>query len=508
MRIYILCMIYLSCLSGCHSKQSTKEESKSQKAIITGKLINYHPQNVSVQKTDPYDFNLIMLKPTEYQYIQEADSFYIAFELDRPMEIVMWFKTMYVSPGDSVHLVYDVKENTKYKRVDTLYASGKNSANYDFFWNSIKRARAEFPSIFGKKKNAYSNDIDQWKKDCEKAYLDIIQSLDQQYEHVNITAEALNYLKKKIFGMYLANLVTPIELGNITPGGIPDDYFDSIDPQVLSDSLLLVAGGLGMEQFLFGLSQIKPAIPLYSPAHFKHSLELINEYSKGFNRDFLCYATVRRFTRNRNWQFTDEMEAAYNQMLVTIADSVCKQRVLQLGFNPNEAIFRASEGLKAIRLQDKQGKQITFGDMVDQHLHHVIYIDIWASWCKPCRAEMPYARNIREVYQDESVSFVYLSIDKDKESWMKAANEEQLQGMETNYLLENPGDFGILRKEFKFTGIPHYILIGPKGNVAFVNAPKPSSNQLQTTIDNLLRSTGKVHPPPPRQSAVNKARTN
>jgi len=324
--------------------------------------------------------------------------------------------------------------------------------------------------------------------------------LDQQYKHVNITTEALNYLKKKIFGMYLANLVTPIELGKIAPSGIPDNYFDDIDPQVLSDSLLLVAGGLGVEQFLFGLSQIKPAIPPYSPTHFKQTFELIKEHSKGFNRDFLFYTTVRRFTKNRNWQFAGEMEAAYNQMLSTVVDSVSKQHIIQLGFNPNEAIFRASKTLKAIQLRDKQGKQITLGDMIDKNLHHVIYIDIWASWCKPCRAEMPYARNIRKTYQDKPVSFVYLSIDQDKESWKKASNEEQLQDMETNYVLENPGDFEILRKEFKFTGIPHYVLIGPKGNVAFVNAPRPSSDQLQIALDNLLKSTGHAPPPPPHKA--------
>lgn len=492
MRIYMLCIVYLSYLSSCHPKQSAKEKNESRKTVITGKLINYHPKGIAVQQIDPYDFNLITLKPTEFQYIQGADSFYITFELDRPAEMIMWFKNMYVSPGDSVHLVYDVKENTKYKRIDTLYASGKNSANYDFFGNSVKKARTKLLSVYAENKDV--SHIERLKKSSEKVYLDIIQSLDRQAKDNNISPDALNYLKKKVFGIYMANLAIPFELGKITPGHIPSDYLADIDPQVLSDSLLLVAGGTAMEQFLFSLSQIKPGITPYSPTHFKYSLELIKEHSKGFNRDFLFYTTVRRFTKNRNWQFTGAMEAAYNQMLSTVVDSVCKQHIIQLGFNPNEAIFRASKTLKAIQLRDKQGKQITLGDMIDRHLHHVIYIDIWASWCRPCRAEMPYARNIRKTYQSKPVSFFYLSIDKDKESWKKASNEEQLQDMETNYVLENPGDFGILRKEFKFTGIPHYVLIGPMGNVAFVNAPRPSSDQLQTALDNLLRSTDKLQP--------------
>ncbi len=198
------------------------------------------------------------------------------------------------------------------------------------------------------------------------------------------------------------------------------------------------------------------------------------------------------------------MEIAYSHMLATVSDTLIKQRIRQLGFNHNDAIFRATEQLKAMRLQDKQGKELTFGQLVDRHLNQVIYLDIWASWCKLCRAEMPYAREVRQAYQDKPVSFVYVSIDKDQESWKKAVGEEQLQDLETSYVLENPGDFGLLRQEFKFTGIPHYVLIDPKGNVAFANAPRPSSDQLPKSLNDLLgaipkRGEGVPPPPPPKR---------
>ncbi len=483
--------------------QVTVEKDEPQKTIITGKLINYHRDNVSVQRINPFDLtSLETLELAEYHYIAEADSFYLVLELEQPMEIMMWFKSLYAKPGDSIHLVYEVIEHTKNKHVDTLYASGKNAGNYDFFWYSYKNGTKRFPSILGEGKAVYLNNINLFKRDCEKVYFEAIRSIEQQSKHANITPEALIHLKKKIFGLYLWYLVSPIMYEKISPDNVPDNYLADIETRVLSDSLLLASRGWAMEDYLLSLPLLKMDVPAYSPAHFKRTLELIKEHANETTRAFLFYATVLRFTENRNWQFTSEMEAVYTQMLATVEDSIYRRRIVELGFNPNDVMFRSSDALKAISLQDQDGKQTTFGDMINEHLHDVIYIDIWASWCVPCRTEMPYASKVRETYKDKAVSFVYLSIDNDKESWKKASSEEKLLDLGTNYVLEKPGDFGVLRKEFKFTGIPRYVLIDQSGNVAFANAPRPSSVQIQKAFDNLLNTTvGAPVPPPPLPKA-------
>jgi thiol-disulfide isomerase/thioredoxin len=41
-----------------------------------------------------------------------------------------------------------------------------------------------------------------------------------------------------------------------------------------------------------------------------------------------------------------------------------------------------------------------------------VYIDIWATWCAPCRQEIPYLQKIEKKYEDKRIAFVSISIDQ------------------------------------------------------------------------------------------------
>ncbi|WP_395060238.1 TlpA family protein disulfide reductase [Flavobacterium sp.] len=114
-----------------------------------------------------------------------------------------------------------------------------------------------------------------------------------------------------------------------------------------------------------------------------------------------------------------------------------------------------------------------------------LYIDVWATWCGPCRGEIPSLKKIEEKYHGKNIEFVSISIDvqKDFEKWKKFVSDKQLGG--TQLFADNDwnSDFA---KSLNITSIPRFILIDPNGKILNAGAERPSSPKLEELFDKLL----------------------
>ena len=114
-----------------------------------------------------------------------------------------------------------------------------------------------------------------------------------------------------------------------------------------------------------------------------------------------------------------------------------------------------------------------------------VYIDVWATWCGPCRAEIPSLKKLEEKYHDKNIVFVSISIDvdKDHEKWKNFVSEKQLGGIQLfadkNWNSEFMISYGI-------NSIPRFILIDPNGKIVKSDASRPSNPELQKQWDALL----------------------
>ncbi|MDB5116412.1 MAG: hypothetical protein JWQ79_1904 [Mucilaginibacter sp.] len=66
-----------------------------------------------------------------------------------------------------------------------------------------------------------------------------------------------------------------------------------------------------------------------------------------------------------------------------------------------------------IKLVDVKGIQINFNDLLKSYKGNLILFDFWASWCAPCREQIPEIKRLRNKYQKEKLKFISISMDED-----------------------------------------------------------------------------------------------
>ena len=113
-----------------------------------------------------------------------------------------------------------------------------------------------------------------------------------------------------------------------------------------------------------------------------------------------------------------------------------------------------------------------------------VYIDVWATWCGPCKAEIPHLKEKEKKYHGKNIEFVSISVDalKDSEKWKAMIKDKELGG--TQLFANNSWESDFIQ-DYKITGIPRFILIDPAGKIVSADAPRPSDDKLEKTFQEL-----------------------
>lgn len=114
-----------------------------------------------------------------------------------------------------------------------------------------------------------------------------------------------------------------------------------------------------------------------------------------------------------------------------------------------------------------------------------VYIDLWATWCMPCKAEIPALQKLEKEFHGKNIHFVSISVDKlkDKQTWINYVKEQQLTGIQIMADKDFSSDF---IQAFQVTSIPRFILLAPDGKIISANADRPSNPALSVQLLELL----------------------
>ena len=117
-----------------------------------------------------------------------------------------------------------------------------------------------------------------------------------------------------------------------------------------------------------------------------------------------------------------------------------------------------------VTFEDRSGNQHRLSDFKDKYL----YIDLWASWCSPCCAEIPYLQKLEKSVTNPDVVFVSISLDENREAWEKKMDQLKLDGHQ--WIVKD----GAFTDMLNVRGIPHFLLYGKDGKLMQYKAEHPS----------------------------------
>jgi len=168
----------------------------------------------------------------------------------------------------------------------------------------------------------------------------------------------------------------------------------------------------------------------------------------------------------------------YNEF-ISITDDPKTKEILTTNYNNTMAV-EPGKPSPSFNYENHKGGETSLESLKGKY----VYIDVWATWCGPCRQEIPSLEKVEEQFQDKNIVFVSISIDKtkDREKWSKLINEKKMSGIQL--LADKEFDSKFI-KEYNIQAIPRFILIDSNGNIINAQAPKPSDTKLIELLNSL-----------------------
>jgi thiol-disulfide isomerase/thioredoxin len=438
----------LACLLLCVSSTRLPAQKDKDIVVLTGTLRNFSNQ---VEIEDMSDLQYLLPGTTERIIIPDSNgNFSASFRLRSPNYFRVGRNILYLSPGDRLEAFIDKNNpalasfkgnsapanlylrNTPFPKAGSFVEAGRRVQ---------KIARATIDTLLGVAGN----------KTKELASVTGISNEFRRLEAARIKADLLNSLRA-------ANA--------------------SYRPRISADSLAV-----------------------YTREYAALVTPLLKEYSNGFIDPALMklavYRDILRLLMDQQEPASDQLRMSEWIAAGALVEEMKKtsDKKLLAAFRPKVAAYKTPEYKSALSktldnlLKFGKGDRAVDFTAIDMNGNKVrlsslkgkvIYVDLWATWCGPCLAEMPKYEALREQYKSRTdIAFVSLSIDDGVELWKRHVLSRKAGGLQWQIDRNALTDYDIV-------SIPRSLLFDQNFKVVDLNAALPSSKEAKEVLNKLL----------------------
>jgi len=461
----IFCLALLLVVFSCSQK-----EQLDSTIVIAGQIDNSESKEVELYMED--DLEVFPLAEDGHFFIRLKIDDYRTFRLGTDRRSY----ELFLVPGESIYVTADAKDFYK-----SFQVSGDRRAENTYLIEKDKfYVDSKMPDLFEKDKDSYvegkneyftkhrehfvklkqAHDIHPGFLKLEEAYFEFAPLVfDIQYQNYQAYFNAIS--KEEVdFPMEETKAkLAEIDLGRSDL--LKEGYYTSIIHHLLSEKT---------NEFINKDTTLQSSPEGYERATFLAMEDLLKNPAV---KDYFLFRHVMsnlQFNGLKPAKLSIDKFQAENQspkLVTKLEKELKKWEAIMPGMAIPDFTFEDIFG-ETVQLSDLNGT--------------LVYIDIWATWCKPCIEEHPYWDQIKEEYKTRPVSFLTISIDENKEAWEKMVKSKNMDGLQ--WIAENAWKSD-LNRYFMVNSIPRFILLDQQGKIIDPTAERPSGN-IRETLDKFL----------------------
>ena len=192
--------------------------------------------------------------------------------------------------------------------------------------------------------------------------------------------------------------------------------------------------------------------------------EVLKKEPEGIIRDIIVFKFLKSIS-NESFDDFEKLREIFksvinNQIMAVELNKLSKVSKIEKSVSYNDEMNDIDEDMLSILLEESK--------------KHLIYVDIWATWCGPCRAEIPEIKAMHEKLKDEKIEFISICCNSNKNDWLAIIEDNKLPGK--HFLLNKAESDIFTDKITNFQGFPTYLIM-KDGVIIDSNAERPSSGE-------------------------------
>ena len=432
-----------------------KKEAPVDYSIVSGKITNKEKGEFTINSMDRTLNDPIEVAEdgTFSDTLRVKEGTYVLYDGTNPVFI-------HIKNGDNLVVNYDAKD---FQNSLSISGEGSEISNYLLKKEAIKRDFAVGPELYKLDEAEYKSKLAELEKAQEEA-LNAAQGVSDAFK----TKEKRNL-----------NYFSLARLRDYEPA---HGYYAQKQGFKASEGFMDELNDLDYtneEDFLFS-----PEYKSLVTNHYRKEAVELTKKDSTLNRDeaytevlkAISSETIRNSllfeNANMGITYAENLEGFYNSFMENSTNEEHKEKITE-SYNKLKKVAKGSPSPKFVNYENYAGGKTSLDDLKGKY----VYVDVWATWCGPCKAEIPFLKEVEEKYHGKNIEFVSISIDRsrDHEKWKKMVEEKELGG--TQLFADNDWNSSFV-KGYLIQGIPRFILIDTEGNIINSNAPRPSDPKL------------------------------